>query len=80
MEMLEMELIKKLQHTQAIQKQAYSELEDALQQKGQNSSYMTGGVGAFGKMSGVGSSKNGVRMNGNGVTGAQDYGSTEGQL
>ncbi len=30
MEMLEMELIKKLQHTQAIQKQAYSELEDAL--------------------------------------------------
>ncbi len=30
MEMLEMELIKKLQHTQAIQKQAYSELEQAL--------------------------------------------------
>ncbi len=32
MEMLEMELIKKLQNTQAIQKQAYSELENALQQ------------------------------------------------
>ena len=30
MEMLEMELIKKLQSTQAIQKEAYSELEKAL--------------------------------------------------
>ena len=30
MEMLEMELIKKLQNTQAIQKQAYTELEDAI--------------------------------------------------
>ena len=30
MEMLEMELIKKLQNTQAIQKQAYAELEDAI--------------------------------------------------
>lgn len=30
MEMLEMELIKKLQNTQAIQKDAYSELEKAL--------------------------------------------------
>lgn len=30
MEMLEMELIKKLQNTQAIQKQAYVELEDAI--------------------------------------------------
>ena len=30
MEMLEMELIKKLQNTQAIQKEAYSELEKAL--------------------------------------------------
>lgn len=30
MEMLEMELIKKLQNTQAIQKQAYGELENAL--------------------------------------------------
>ena len=30
MEMLEMELIKKLQNTQAIQKQAYAELENAL--------------------------------------------------
>ena len=34
MEMLEMELIKKLQTTQAIQKQAYMELEAAIQQKG----------------------------------------------
>lgn len=30
LEMLEMELIKKLQNTQAIQKQAYGELENAL--------------------------------------------------
>lgn len=33
MELLEMELIKKLQNTQAIQKQAYMELEQAIQQK-----------------------------------------------
>ena len=32
MEMLEMELIKKLQNTQAIQKDAYAELEKALSQ------------------------------------------------
>ena len=32
MEMLEMELIKKLQNTQAIQKEAYSDLEKALSQ------------------------------------------------
>ena len=32
MEMLEMELIKKLQNTQAIQKEAYAELEAALSQ------------------------------------------------
>lgn len=31
MEMLEMELIKNLQNTQAIQKQAYSDLENVLQ-------------------------------------------------
>lgn len=30
MEMLEMELIKKLQNTQTLQKQAYKELEDVL--------------------------------------------------
>lgn len=33
MEMLEMELIKKLQNTQAIQKQAYTELEKAINQE-----------------------------------------------
>ena len=32
MELLEMELIKKLQQTQAIQKEAYADLEKALQQ------------------------------------------------
>lgn len=42
MEMLEMELIKKLQHTQAIQKQAYSELENALQNKNNMSMYSNG--------------------------------------
>lgn len=40
MEMLEMELIKKLQTTQAIQKQAYMELEAAIQQKGGERSQM----------------------------------------
>ena len=33
MELLEMELIKKLQNTQAIQKQAYMDLEAAIQQR-----------------------------------------------
>ena len=35
MEMLEMELIKKLQNTQAIQKEAYQELESAMNQPSQ---------------------------------------------
>ena len=35
MEFLEMELIKKLQNTQAIQKQAYADLEKALTQSPQ---------------------------------------------
>ena len=42
MEMLEMELIKKLQTTQAIQKQAYMELESAIQQKGGDRSTIGG--------------------------------------
>jgi hypothetical protein len=33
MELIEMELIKKLQNTQAVQKQAFSELEQAIQQR-----------------------------------------------
>lgn len=33
MELIEMELIKKLQNTQAIQKQAYQDLEAAIQQR-----------------------------------------------
>lgn len=43
MELLEMELIKKLQNTQAIQKEAYAELERALSQPskmGGSGSYM----------------------------------------
>ena len=43
MEMLEMELIKKLQNTQAIQKQAYAELENALSKGGPGASYTSGG-------------------------------------
>jgi len=39
MEMLEMELIKKLQNTQAIQKEAYAELEKALSQPKMMGSY-----------------------------------------
>ncbi|CDW87895.1 UNKNOWN [Stylonychia lemnae] len=60
MEMLEMELIKKLQNTQAIQKQAYSELESALQQNkiGGNTSYTTGGLIAYGKVGANGGIKN----------------------
>ena len=52
MEMLEMELIKKLQHTQAIQKQAYSDLEQALSNKANPLSNTTGGGGimAYGKV------------------------------
>ncbi len=46
MEMLEMELIKKLQNTQAIQKQAYAELENALAKQSN-----TGGALMFGKAS-----------------------------
>lgn len=46
MEMLEMELIKKLQNTQAIQKEAYAELEKALSapQKMLGSYIMKGGI------------------------------------
>lgn len=40
--MLEMELIKKLQNTQAIQKQAYAELENALAKP---QAYTAGGLG-----------------------------------
>lgn len=60
MEMLEMELIKKLQNTQAIQKQAYSELESALQQNklGGNTSYTTGGLLAYGKIGASGAVSN----------------------
>jgi hypothetical protein len=55
MEMLEMELIKKLQNTQAIQKQAYSELENALQQ---NKTGGGGGLMAYGKVGASGSVSN----------------------
>ena len=54
MEMLEMELIKKLQNTQAIQKQAYAELEGALQNKPTN--YAQGGLMAYGSISANGGS------------------------
>ena len=71
MELLEMELIKKLQNTQAIQKQAYMELEAAIQQKGGgghegSSSALYGGPGS----NGHGSNSNINNMNGG--AGAQD--------
>ena len=50
MEMLEMELIKKLQNTQAIQKQAYTELEQALQQSKIGGASNTGGLIAYGNV------------------------------
>jgi len=40
MELLELELIKKLQNTQAIQTQAYEELKQAIEQKGVTGSNM----------------------------------------
>jgi hypothetical protein len=53
MEMLEMELIKKLQNTQAIQKQAYAELENALSKQGPyTSGGGPGGMHPFGKQGG----------------------------
>lgn len=62
MEMLEMELIKKLQNTQAIQKQAYAELENALSKPSN-----TGGPLLFGKISGAGLPQRGVSGGSNGV-------------
>lgn len=67
MEMLEMELIKKLQNTQAIQKQAYAELENALSKQGPTVSY-TAGAGGFGKLGGAGA------MPGRGYTGENNTG------
>ena len=53
MEMLEMELIKKLQNTQAIQKQAYAELENALTKQGPHTSGGgPGGMHPFGGKTG----------------------------
>ena len=63
MEMLEMELIKKLQNTQAIQKQAYAELENALAKPSN-----TGGPLLFGKVSGAGLPQRGA--SGGGAHGA----------
>lgn len=68
MEMLEMELIKKLQNTQAIQKQAYAELENALAKPGPAMSYTSGGgaggMHPFGKPPGRGLTGGENSMNG----------------
>ena len=49
MELLELELIKKLQNTQAIQTQAYEELKQAIEQKGAGGfGYRSAGQGQFG--------------------------------
>ena len=45
MELIEMELIKKLQNTQAIQKQAYQDLEAAIQQRSTLGKDMMGSSG-----------------------------------
>ena len=45
MELIEMELIKKLQNTQAIQKQAYQDLEAAIQQRSNLGKDMMGSSG-----------------------------------
>ena len=45
MELIEMELIKKLQNTQAIQKQAYQDLEAAIQQRSSLGKDMMGSSG-----------------------------------
>jgi hypothetical protein len=42
MELIEMELIKKLQNTQAVQKQAFSDLEQAIQQRAQMNEALQG--------------------------------------
>ena len=48
MELLELELIKKLQNTQAIQTQAYEELKQAIEQKGSgNFGYRSAGQSQF---------------------------------
>lgn len=55
MELLEMELIKKLQNTQAIQKEAYAELEKALSQPAKLAGgyLMRGGIGKSGDGAGA---------------------------
>lgn len=53
MELLELELIKKLQNTQAIQTQAYEELKQAIEQKsaaGTGNMYKSQGDAQFGQM------------------------------
>ena len=66
MEMLEMELIKKLQNTQAIQKQAYAELENALSKPNPSTSYTAGmHPGQFGKLSMPGAQRQGTDNLGN---------------
>jgi len=88
MELLEMELIKKLQNTQAIQKQAYMDLEAAIQQRSVignpselmgGSAYRSAGGRSFKGASGgngangAGMMDNGVRQsNGSGVEGQKE--------
>ncbi len=57
MEILEMELIKKLQNTQAIQKQAYMELETAIQQRS------NAGLGEMSQAGNAPGDKNGLGNN-----------------
>ena len=66
MEMLEMELIKKLQNTQAIQKQAYAELEDAINTR-PVVGVMPGMSGGSAQFRGMNGSSNGQMMQQNGL-------------
>ena len=54
MELIEMELIKKLQNTQAIQKQAYQDLEAAIQQRSTLGKDMMGSSGYRSQSNGMG--------------------------
>ena len=73
MELLEMELIKKLQNTQAIQKQAYMDLESAIQQRsviGQPSDSMSGYRSAGARFQGGTTNDANNNMIGNNVRGS----------
>lgn len=72
MELIEMELIKKLQNTQAIQKQAYQDLEAAIQQRSTLGKDMMGSSGYRSQGPRFPGSTNGENNNDNGVRQSHD--------